>query len=62
MLGALPDSEVARLTGRSTRAVNQKRNQLGIPSAQRKGIQRVQRHSAPKQQETPPPMKKAGIS
>lgn len=61
MLGVLADSEVARLTGRSTRAVNQKRNKLGIPSAQRKGIQRAQRHGAPKQQETPP-RKITGIS
>ncbi|MFX1677037.1 hypothetical protein PWR63_33210 [Paraburkholderia sp. A2WS-5] len=33
LLGVLDDAELARLTGRSTRAVNQKRNKLGIPAA-----------------------------
>lgn len=32
MLGARSDAELARLTGRSTKAVNQKRIKLGIPS------------------------------
>ncbi|NLP63310.1 hypothetical protein [Paraburkholderia sacchari] len=35
LLGVLDDAELARLTGRSTRAVNQKRNKLGIPAARR---------------------------
>ncbi|CAM2185927.1 conserved hypothetical protein [Paraburkholderia sacchari] len=35
LLGILDDAELARLTGRSTRAVNQKRNKLGIPSARK---------------------------
>jgi hypothetical protein len=33
LLGTLPDEEVARRTGRTTNAVRQKRELLGIPKA-----------------------------
>jgi len=51
MLGALPDAEVARRTGRSLPAINKKRLNLGRPAVTGDGMQYHERFWKPEEDE-----------